>query len=73
MNTPQPTCPDCKTAMIEGEVLYTPNGAAHYPVEWLEREPPKGLSTSLKPSSKYRRDVVSYRCPGCGLLKDYAP
>ena len=72
MNTPQPTCPDCKTAMIEGEVLYTPNGAAHYPVEWLEHAAEKGLLESLKPSSNYRRKLVSYRCPECGLLKDYA-
>ena len=67
-----PMCPDCKTAMVEGEVLYTPNGVAHYPVEWLEREPEKGLAASSKRSRTYSRKVASYRCPECGLLKDYA-
>jgi hypothetical protein len=72
MTNAKPMCADCKIAMVEGEVLYTPNGAAHYPVEWLEREPPQGPLESLKPSSKFRRKLVSFRCPECGLLKDYA-
>jgi hypothetical protein len=72
MNQPEPKCPDCKTAMVEGEVLYTPNGLAQYAVEWLEREPERSGLAALKPSSKHRRKLASYRCPECGLLREYA-
>ena len=72
MSKPEPECPDCRIAMVEGEVLYTPNGLAHHAVEWLEREREQGALAALRPSSKYRRKLASYRCPECGLLKDYA-
>jgi ssDNA-binding Zn-finger/Zn-ribbon topoisomerase 1 len=68
MNRIDKKCPDCETEMVAGELLY---GALH-PVEWLERELAKSRLAALKPSSHYRRNIVSYRCPECGLLKDYA-
>jgi len=68
MNRINKKCPECETEMVAGELLYS----AIHPVEWLERDLPQSGLAALKPSSSYRRNVVSYRCPDCGLLKDYA-
>jgi len=72
MNRINKKCPECETEMVAGDVLSSGQGLAYQAAEWLEHERKDGTLASLKPASNFRRKLVSYRCPECGLLKEYA-
>jgi hypothetical protein len=67
----QPTCPDCSTAM---EVGFTPD---YYASIIQSRWHPgmadeKTFAGNLKLDPNALIPVTAFRCPQCGLLKQYA-
>lgn len=61
-----PRCPDCDVQM--GEVDFQMSNAYHPKVKLPERS--EGILGSL--GVKERRDVSTFTCPECGLLRFYA-
>jgi hypothetical protein len=71
---PSPRCPDCDVAMEEGFVVDYSHYIA-FPQRW-HRGKPKMRSALLGPAwdivSARLMDVVTHRCPDCGLLRSFA-
>ena len=40
--------------------------------KWVEGEPVKSMWTGLKTKGRTILPVISYRCPRCGMLLDFA-
>ncbi len=59
-----PKCPDCSVAMKEGWIPDISFGSAVVPL-WEEGSPKKRRLIGRGP-------VTSFRCPECGLLRQYA-
>lgn len=58
------------------EVGFTVDHAhSNYPstAKWTAGVPEKSFWTGLKLRGKQRLEIVTYRCPKCGLLQSYAP
>jgi predicted RNA-binding Zn-ribbon protein involved in translation (DUF1610 family) len=72
MNKPQPDCPNCRIEMQQGHVLargyLIPPIATHW-VAGLPKERPR---VARRADADEKIPIVSYRCPQCGLLQDYA-
>lgn len=65
------SCPDCKVEMISGFI--PDHDAQTIRSQW---HPGSGTDTTflgnLKLDSKALIPIVAYRCPSCGLLKQFA-
>ena len=59
-----PKCPDCSVTMKEGWIPDA-NLYGHVPPVWEEGSPKRRRLIGRGP-------VTSYRCPECGLLRQYA-
>ena len=64
-------CPDCEVEMVEGFILDMTYGGQLVP-RWLKGRPEKSFWTGIKSKGKECRNVETYRCPKCGLLRSYA-
>jgi Domain of unknown function (DUF6487) len=67
-----PSCPQCRVPMERGFLLDKGHANAGNVAKWVEGEPVKSVLTGLKTKGRKVRTVVSFRCPDCGLLLDYA-
>jgi predicted RNA-binding Zn-ribbon protein involved in translation (DUF1610 family) len=70
MTNLEPNCPQCRVAMERGFLLDT--GHANTVANWVEGEPEKSVWTGIRLKNRTLRPIVSYRCPTCGLLLDFA-
>ena len=66
-----PECPLCKCAMERGFILDMDRSRAKS-AERVAGEPVPSFWTGLKTRGARKRSVVAFRCPGCGLLQQYA-
>jgi hypothetical protein len=70
MNTP-PKCLRCGKQMelgfIPGEIR-----KAVIVTRWVAGQPEPSFWRHTKIKGKEQRAIISYRCPGCGLLESYA-
>ena len=71
MTMPEPNCPHCRERMEVGIMLDKSRNRIEI-TEWLEGTPETSFWTGLKTKGKARYTILSYRCPRCGLLQDYA-
>ena len=79
MNT-IPKCPDCQVPMDAGHVL-DHSDVVKYPACWQPGVPPEagkflGIFQSeqtTRVNYDEKRMIVSFCCPECGLLREYAP
>jgi hypothetical protein len=71
VQTPEPACPKCSTAMEAGYVLDQTHGAMTQST-WIEGAPEPSFWTGLKLKGHQRLPVTTYRCPVCGYLESYA-
>lgn len=68
-----PKCPTCGVNLEVGFILDNMNGeGARMPAEWVEGKPLKSWWGGLKTSGRRNFPVSSFRCPKCGLLREYA-
>jgi len=72
MTHQDPKCPQCRVPMELGFLLDLSNGGTGKVARWVEGEPGKSGWTGLRLKGRTLRDIVSYRCPQCGLLLDFA-
>jgi hypothetical protein len=65
-----PTCPHCRRPMEPGAVMERGSSFPR-PQVWM----PEGRSLigDLRVEERGPYDVLTYRCPRCGLLGSYAP
>lgn len=74
-----PKCPDCATEMEPGAIIDRGHGNTEAAARWVEGGETKTWSflgiktTSLAVSGHEVRTIQSFRCPRCGLLRNYAP
>ena len=73
MGMSEPNCPQCRERMELGMVYDRGHASGINIPEWVEG-PPKygGFSVGLKTKDRDKYFVITYRCPRCGLLQDYA-
>ena len=67
-----PSCPQCRLPMEQGFLLDCGHANAGNVARWVEGVPVKSIWTGVKTKNRKVRPIVSYRCPGCGLLLDFA-
>ena len=68
-----PKCPTCDVSLAEGYILDNMYGeGARKPAEWVEGKPLRYWWGGLKTSGRRKLAVSSFRCPRCGLLREYA-
>jgi hypothetical protein len=72
MTNQDPICPQCRVAMELGFLLDRGHGNMGNVARWVEGEPGKPKWTGLRLKHRTLRPIVSYRCPRCGLLLDFA-
>jgi hypothetical protein len=69
-----PRCPDCDVLMEEGFILDSIRGeGVKKAAEWVEGPPVRAFWGGVKTENRQRYEVQSFRCPKCGLLREYAP
>ena len=69
-----PKCPACSVLMAEGYILDNVYGEGlRKAAEWVAGQPVRTFWGGLNTSKKYKVAVLSFRCPKCGLLREYAP
>jgi DNA-directed RNA polymerase subunit RPC12/RpoP len=61
-------CPKCNTEMETGSLVEGAHGSADAG-RWQAGTPKKFFGSSLPATSL---EIVTYRCPDCGLLESYA-
>jgi phage FluMu protein Com len=72
MTNLDPKCPQCRVAMEQGFLLDRAQGSGGNVAQWVEGEPGKVGWTGIHLKHRRLRPIVSYRCPRCGLLLDFA-
>lgn len=72
MSAFQPECPSCKERMLEGYLLDLGHADRRRPSQWVEGSPKKSFWRGLEFDERTKRTVVAFRCPRCGLLREYA-
>jgi hypothetical protein len=72
MSKTEPDCPSCKERMVEGYLLDLAHGHQRHPAQWVEGAPKKSFWMGLDIKGRAQRTVVAFRCPRCGLLREYA-
>ncbi len=72
MTQPTPKCPSCDVAMNEGFMI-DPSHGANLQAAWVEGPPKKNVIGAVKMMDKKLVSIVSYRCPKCGWLVNFAP
>ena len=60
-------CPKCGAEMQEGFII-----ESKLPARWIAGEPKTSALGGTKTHGREQRQVVSYRCVGCGYLESYA-
>lgn len=69
-----PKCPSCGVLMEEGYILDHMYGEGlKKAAEWVEGRPVRTFWGGLKTNKAHKAAVQSFRCPNCGLLREYAP
>ena len=68
----EPNCPHCRVPMEQGFLLDHVQHSSGTVARWVEGTPEKSFWTGVKTKDREMREVVSYRCPQCGLLLDFA-
>ena len=68
----QPNCPQCHVSMEQGFLLDRGHANVGNAARWVEGAPEKSVWTGVKLKDRSVRPVVSYRCPQCSLLLDFA-
>ena len=59
--------------MEPGYMLDRDHGGGAKPAQWTPGIPEKGFFAAFKLNRKrVKRDVITYRCPRCGILQAYA-
>jgi hypothetical protein len=70
----EPKCPACDVLMEEGYILDNMYGEGmKKAAEWVEGRPVRSFFGGVKTSKVHKCPVQSFRCPKCGLLREYAP
>jgi hypothetical protein len=72
MTNQDPNCPHCRVAMERGFLLDRGHANMGNVARWVEGEPEKSMWTGIRLKDRKLRPIVSYRCPQCGLLLDFA-
>jgi hypothetical protein len=72
MTQPIPNCPSCRVPMARGTII-DPSHGANRPAMWVASDPTKGVSAKLSVAEKQHIGIVSFRCPQCGCLVNFAP
>jgi lipopolysaccharide biosynthesis regulator YciM len=58
--------------MIEGFMI-DPSHGVNLQAAWVEGQPKKNVIGAVKMMDKKLVSIVSYRCPQCGCLMNFAP
>jgi hypothetical protein len=58
--------------MEQGYTLDRGDNNSRKPAEWVEGAPEKSFWTGLKTKDRAVIPIVSYRCPRCGMLANFA-
>jgi hypothetical protein len=64
-------CPECKGTLEAGFVVDVAHGR-RLVQRWVAGLPKSSFWGGLKTSDRECREVVSWRCADCGLLREYA-
>ncbi len=72
MNRPEPKCPVCRVAMSAGFIVDQTHGGQVDSATWAEGVPEKSAWGGVKAKDKPRLGIVSFRCPQCGWLVNFA-
>jgi hypothetical protein len=73
MLQPNPVCPTCAVHLEEGYILDNMYGEGmRKAAEWVEGQPVMAFFGGVKTKHKNVWPVRSFRCPKCGLLREYA-
>lgn len=67
-----PYCTDCQRNMEGGFLVDTTHGGQEAG-QWIEGPPEKSFWGGLKVKGRRKLPVYAWRCPGCSLLRLYAP
>lgn len=67
-----PCCRNCGKRMDRGFLIDAGDYSIPSAGAWHGGEPKKSMWWGVKVSKEQRREIVSWRCPGCGLLENYA-
>jgi len=66
-------CPACRESMDLGMVYDRGHASSVNIAQWVKGPPEYGgFFVGLKTKGKETHTVVTYRCPRCGLLQQYA-
>jgi hypothetical protein len=72
MSIETPSCTQCRVPMERGFRLDLGHRSFARAAKWVEGDPVASMWTGLKLRNSTVRQVVSYRCPQCGVLVDFA-
>ena len=67
-----PFCTDCQRAMEGGFVLDTTHGGQEAG-KWIEGPPQKSFWGGMKIKGRRKLTMYAWRCPGCSVVRLYAP
>ena len=68
----EPNCPACRVTMERGYPLDRNQHSSGRQAEWVEGAPEKSFWSGLKTKDRAVIPIVSYRCPSCGMLANFA-
>jgi hypothetical protein len=71
MAEPQPNCPFCRERMERGFILDGQHGRL-VDAQWYEGAPQRSFWTGIKIKNVKHHPILSFRCPRCGFLANYA-
>ena len=67
-----PFCTDCQRPM-EGGFLLDSTDSGKTAAQWIEGPPEQSVWGGLKVRGRRRLPVYAWRCPGCAVVRLYAP
>jgi hypothetical protein len=69
---PKPFCPKCGIRMLQGLIAPNASAASAMPC-WIEGETKRGWFGIKRMPRGKPYEIMTFRCPGCGLLESYSP
>lgn len=67
-----PFCADCQRPMEGGFLLDTTHGGQEAGT-WIQGAPEKSFWGGIKTKGRRKLTVYAWRCPGCSVVRLYAP
>jgi hypothetical protein len=72
MTNQDPKCPQCRVDMERGFLLDRGHANMGRVARWVEGQPEPSFWTGVRIKDRTTLYVISYRCPECGMLLQYA-